>query len=119
MILIAEDDANARLLFTRILSRTGHDVLEGQDGEEALRLFETHLFDLVITDLVMPKINGFDLITRIHRKKPSLPIILVSGYLSEDGAKNILAGAVEFIPKPINRNRLIATVNRLAPAKHA
>lgn len=115
MILIAEDDANARQLFARILSRAGHQILEGTDGEEALQLFERHPVDLVITDLAMPKMSGFGLITNIHIRKPRFPIILVSGYLSEDAAKDILDEHVEFIPKPIDRNRLITTVNRLLP----
>lgn len=116
MVLIAEDNANARQLFARILSITGHEVLESKDGEEALQLFEQHRVDLLITDLALPKITGVGLIDQIHQRSPHLPVIIVSAYLSPDEAKILLDEHVEFIPKPVDRDHLIATVNRLAPA---
>ena len=115
MILIAEDESNARQLFARILSRTGHQVLQGKDGEEALRLFDNYPVDLLITDLAMPKITGLGLIRHIRAKSTSLPIIIVSAYLSPDDAKNIADENVDFIPKPVDRDCLLATVNRLLP----
>jgi two-component system response regulator FlrC len=115
MILIVEDNPNARQLLARILSRAGHDVIESGDGEDALHLLDTQSFDLVITDLALPKTTGFGLISHIRLKWPRLPVILVTGYLSPDAGKKILDEFIEFIPKPIDRNRLIATVNRFVP----
>ena len=113
MILVVEDNPNTRELFVRILSREGHQVIETDDGGAALRLLDTHQFDLVITDLALPNTTGFGVISHVRMKWPCLPIILVTAYLSPDAGKKILDEFVEFIPKPVDRTRLIATVNRL------
>ena len=115
MILIVEDNPNARHLFARILSSVGHEVIQSGDGDDAMHLLDTHQFDLVITDLALPKMTGFGLISHIRLNWPRLPIILVTGYLSPDAGKKILDEFVEYIPKPVDRNRLVATVNRLLP----
>jgi CheY-like chemotaxis protein len=117
MILVVEDNPNARELFVRILSREGHQVMETKDGRAALDLLDTHQFDLVITDLALPNTTGFGIISYIRTKWPSLPIILVTAYLSPDAAKTILDEFVEFIPKPVDRDQLIATVNRFVPTQ--
>jgi CheY-like chemotaxis protein len=114
MILLVEDNPNARLLFTRILSSAGHEVIESDNGEEALNLLKNHRIDLVVTDLAMPKMTGFGLIGEIRARWPRLPVILITGYLSPGAARMILDKHVEFVPKPVDRNLLIATVNRLA-----
>src|SRR5262245_33754703 len=112
MILIVEDNPNARQLFAQVLSDEGHEVIESGDGGDALRLLDIYQFDLVITDLALPHTTGFGLISHIRRKWPLMPIILVTGYLSPQAGKQILDEFVEFIPKPVDRERLVATVNR-------
>ena len=118
MVLIVEDNANARRLFAQILSSAGHEVVESENGEEAVSLLEDHRFDVVVTDLAMPKMTGFGLLSHIRAKRPALPVILISAYLSTDAAHKILDERTEFIPKPIDRNQLIALVNRLAHTVH-
>jgi CheY-like chemotaxis protein len=112
MILVVEDNANARQLLIRILSGIGHRIMEADDGDEALRLLDTHQFDLVITDLALPHTTGFGIIHHVREKWPRLPVILVTGYLSEHAAKTVLDERVEFIPKPIDQNRLSEAVDR-------
>ncbi len=113
MILLVEDEALARHAFAQILRNQGHVVMEAADGLEALALLDKRHFDLVITDILMPNLNGFALVARIRVKWPNMPIVLMSGYLSQDAAKTILNGSAEFIPKPIDPPALIATVQRL------
>ncbi len=117
MILIVEDNPNARQLFARILSSAGYRTIECDDGGEALRLLDSQCFDLVLTDLALPNTTGFGVIAHIRKKSPRLPIILVTGYLAPAAARAILDDFVEFLPKPVDRDLLIAAVNRLlAPA---
>jgi DNA-binding NtrC family response regulator len=119
MILVVEDNPNARQLFGRMLRSAGYEVIESEDGEEALHLLDEHPLKLVITDLAMPKMTGFGLINQIRAKHPRLPIILVTGYLSPVAAEKILDDHIEFIPKPIDRNSLLSTVDRLLPHLHS
>jgi CheY-like chemotaxis protein len=96
-------------------SPKGYEVMEATDGLEALNLLKTHRFDLVITDLAMPEMNGLTLLDRIRIQWPYTPILLVSAYLSPQGAKAILGEQVEFLTKPIDYTQFVATVNRLVP----
>src|SRR5262245_28287924 len=116
MILIVEDNSNARELFARIVSALGHEVLESEDGVDALQQLDNHEVDLVITDLRMPKMDGLSLISEVRQKWPRLPVILVSGYISPNDFKGNPDQFLEVIPKPIERDHLIATVNRFVPA---
>lgn len=118
MILVVEDNPNARQLLVRILSGIGHQIVQADDGDEALRLLDAHRFDLVITDLGLPHTTGFGIISHVRKKWPRLPVILVTGYLSEHAAKTVLDERVEFIPKPIDQNRLSEVVDRFLTSPH-
>ena len=115
MILLVEDEKRAREVFARILKHAGYAVTEAADGLEALSLLEDLLCDLVVSDILMPKLNGYALVARIRAKWPNMPIILTSGYLSPDAAKTMMNGSVEFIPKPLDAAALIAIIQRLMP----
>jgi CheY-like chemotaxis protein len=113
MILLVENDTISRNAFARLLRAQGHQVVEVTDGQEALEFLPKDNFDLVIADLVMPRVNGLELAAQIRRHWPVMPILLMSAYLSQNGAKIISDGVVEFIQKPIDPPVLIATVQRL------
>lgn len=113
LILVVEDNPNARQLLIHILSHAGHGIRDTDDGDEAIRLLDTQRFDLVITDLALPNTTGFGIISHAHAKWPGLPVILITGYLGKTAAQQILNENVQYIPKPIDRDRLLATVDRL------
>jgi DNA-binding response OmpR family regulator len=113
MILIVEDDAIVRNFLAVLLRAQGHEVMESRDGTEALALLNDRHFGLVITDLVMPKLDGFHLVDQIRSRWPQTPILLISAYLSQDAGKIILGDVAEFMHKPIDPLALIATVQRL------
>jgi CheY-like chemotaxis protein len=113
VILLVEDEVPARRAFAQILRNRGYVVMEAGDGLEALSLLDKDNFDLVISDILMPHLNGYALLARIRVKWPKMPIILTSGYLSQDAAKSVLSGSAEFLPKPIDPPTLIETVQRL------
>jgi len=112
LVLVVEDDPNARKLLTHMLSAAGHKIVETDDGDEAIRLLDAQRFDLVITDLGLPNTTGFGIIMHAHAKWPQLPVILITSYLGKTAAQQLLNEYVEYIPKPLDRDRLLATVDR-------
>jgi two-component system, cell cycle sensor histidine kinase and response regulator CckA len=115
MILLVEDEAISRYAFAQILRSKGHEVVEAANGVEALTLLDKYTFNLIITDLVMPGLDGFALVAQIRQKLPNVPIVLISGYTAAYAAE-ALDGLTEFLAKPIDPPALIATVQRLLPA---
>jgi CheY-like chemotaxis protein len=115
MILFVEDEAPARHAFAELLRAEGYIVLEAEDGAEALRMLDEFHFDLVITDLVLPKVHGLNLLDVIRTRWPSLPVVVISGYVSQHAGEIILDGSADFIQKPIKADALIQTVQRMIP----
>ena len=113
MILLVDDEEGCREVLARILTKAGYEVVEAADGIEALSLVEKSKIDLVISDILMPLLNGYALVARLRAKWPSMPVILTTGFLSQDAAKNMMNGPVEFIPKPIDVAALISMIERL------
>jgi DNA-binding NtrC family response regulator len=91
----------------------GHEVMSADNGTEAMELLHKHDFELVITDLVMPNLNGLNLINAIRLKRPRMPVILMSGYLSKDAGKAIIDQTAAYLQKPVNPTSLIMTVERV------
>jgi CheY-like chemotaxis protein len=118
MILLVEDDAASRYAFARLLRGQGYEVIEAGDGNEAVALLDGLPVDLVITDMVLPKINGLHLVSLIQARRPGIPIVLMSGYLSERAGKIILEGS-GFFQKPVRPSALVRTVQRLLPKSKA
>jgi OmpR family response regulator RpaB len=113
MILVVDDEAAYREVLAKMLTKVGYRVITAADGNEALTVLEHSQFNLIISDVFMPNLNGYALAARIRAKDPNVPIILISGYLSQDTAKNLLGGSTEYIAKPVNPELMIATVQRL------
>jgi CheY-like chemotaxis protein len=112
-ILVVEDDPVGRDLICDILRIEGHQPLEATNGAEALELYQAQCFDLVITDFVMPRLNGLKLIEQLHLLSPKLPIILVTAYLSIVARRIKLRNIAEVVPKPFEIDFLKSTVRRL------
>jgi DNA-binding NtrC family response regulator len=112
MILVVDDEEACRELLGRILSRAGYDVVQAAGGFRALSIMDQSKIDLVISDILMPGLNGYALVARIRAKWPSMPVILTTGYLSQDAAKNMMNGSVDFIPKPIDPEKLLEIIHR-------
>jgi len=111
MILVVEDEEVYRELLAQILTKAGYDVVQAADGFRALSIMEESKIDLVISDILMPGMNGYSLVTRLRAKWRSMPVILTTGFLSEETAKNMMNGSVDFIPKPIDPEKLIELIH--------
>jgi CheY-like chemotaxis protein len=115
-ILIIDDDEALRKMLGATLVHFGHLVVEAREGREGLTLFRTSNIDLVITDMVMPVVEGFEVLTELRTKFPGTKVIAMSG-----GGRNRsmdylrmaeLLGAAEVLPKPFSNLHLIEAVNR-------
>ena len=110
-ILIVDDEAVIRDLCMRAL----HDyrVLEAADGEEALKIFERGGVDAILTDVMMPKVDGLELLKRIKEQEPTLVVIIMTGYADKDLIlKALKADADDFITKPLNLLQLKSAVDK-------
>jgi CheY-like chemotaxis protein len=112
-ILLVEDESIARANIADVLRGEGYEVEEARDGAQAVKLFGAQRFDLVITDLVIPQLDGFKLIARVRSMSPGIPVILITAYLSKEVGKALLEGSSEFIPKPIQTDMLRTSVKHL------
>ena len=112
MILLVEDEERYREHIALVLTKAGYEVLQAADGLEALSTLEKSKIDLVVSDILMPNLNGYALVARLRAKWPKMPVILTTGYLSEDAAKSMMNGSVDFIPKPINTETLLDMIQR-------
>jgi DNA-binding NtrC family response regulator len=115
MLPLVEDEVIVRHSFAQLLRTQCHEVMEAANGTEALALLNKWRVELVITDLVVPNLNGLNLISLIRDRWPKMPIVLISGYLSQDAGNIILDGVADFLQKPIRPSALVATVRRLLP----
>jgi PAS domain S-box-containing protein len=115
-VLIVEDDHAVRLLMRKILEEREYQVLEAQDGEEALLIaqLQESRIDLLITDVMMPGMNGPELVGQFAPVHPETKILMVSGYAADKlSAASSLPKGVEFLPKPFTRLDLLNTVEHL------
>jgi len=112
-ILVVDDAKIDRLLVEALLGEEGgFDVECVSSGPEGMAQIEKCLPDLVITDLVMPEMDGLEVVSRLHREHPGLPVILMTSRGSEEIAVEALReGAASYVPKRLLRNHLLATVN--------
>lgn len=116
-ILLADDDAAIRTVLNQALGRVGYDVRATSNAATLWRWVAQGDGDLIITDVVMPDENAFDLIPRIKRARPELPIIVMS---AQNTLKTAITaaerGAYEYLPKPFDLNELIRVVDRAMTA---
>ncbi|HUI98272.1 MAG TPA: PAS domain-containing protein [Xanthobacteraceae bacterium] len=111
-ILLVEDEKDLRVLNARGLASRGYTVLQASNGVEAIEALERHDgdIDLVVSDVVMPEMDGPALLKELRRRRPDLKIIFVSGYAEEAFATNRPEGQHEFLPKPFSLKTLVAKV---------
>ncbi len=112
-ILIADDDAAIRTVLSQALSREGYDVRVTSNASTLMRWTNADEGDLVITDVVMPDENIFDVLPRMKRVRPDLPVIVMSAQNTFMTAITATEqGAYDYLPKPFDLNELISTVQR-------
>jgi CheY-like chemotaxis protein len=113
-ILVVEDDARARRNISSFLGEKGYDMAEANDGMEALDQLNHRRFDLVLTDIVLPRMDGLTLIEHVCSSWPQTHIIAMTAYFqSATETQFLVPGAKDFIRKPIALSDLLSKIQRL------
>ena len=113
-ILVVDDEGAVRRFAARVLERAGYAVVEARDGVEALELLNQGLgwFDAVVSDIVMPRLNGVELMQALSTTRPDLPVILMSGYATAALTEIGISPPCGILPKPFPAERLLEKIRR-------
>lgn len=110
-ILVIDDEKSIRNTLKEILEYEGHEVQDAPDGLEGLKKIETEKFDIILSDIKMPKMDGMELLDKILELQNETPIIMISGHGTiETAVEAIKKGAYDFISKPLDLNRMLITL---------
>jgi DNA-binding response OmpR family regulator len=114
-IVVIDDEPRYRRLIAQVLTGAGHEVRQAADGAEGLAMCLERTPDLVITDIVMPRMEGIETILQLMRQRPGIVVLAISG--AEPASVYLRAatalGAAASLPKPFTVEQLLATVNGL------
>jgi two-component system cell cycle response regulator len=112
-ILVVDDDESVCLVLKRVLQGAGHDVGVARNGQEAIDTLRSQSFDLIITDLKMPGIDGLEVLEKAKELDPLSEVIVITGYASVDSAVEVMRlGAYDYITKPFNLDRIRILADR-------
>lgn len=113
-ILIAEDDRELRQLFSHVLVKNGYYVKCVTNGKEALAAIDSDYFDLIISDIMMPEMDGYEMVSALRESGSTIPVLMITakdGF--DDMRRGFLAGTDDYMVKPINVNEMILRVQAL------
>ncbi|PCI60114.1 MAG: response regulator [Kordiimonadales bacterium] len=112
-ILIVEDEESVRDFVSRVLTMHGHSILTASDGAEAVEMMDDHHFDLLMSDIAMPMMDGISLALKVRASRPHVPILLMTGFADERQRAHNLSLLIEgLITKPFNMDQLLEVVNK-------
>jgi DNA-binding NtrC family response regulator len=113
-VLVVDDETAVRRFAARVLQREGYAVTEASDGVEALELVRKDgtAVEVVVSDIVMPRLNGVELMQALSASHPKLPVILMSGYATAALSELGIAAPCSILVKPFPAERLLAEVQR-------
>jgi two-component system cell cycle response regulator DivK len=117
-ILVVEDQEDNRRIIRDLLASVGYGLIEATDGEAGVRLAEAERPDLILMDIQLPVLDGYEATRRIKQnpKLGHIPIVVVTSYaLSGDDAQAMAAGADAYVAKPFSPRQLLATIRKFLP----
>lgn len=113
-ILIAEDDREQRRLFAHVLIKNGYTVKEVGDGKEALDAIDAEYFDLIISDIIMPIMDGYEFVRLLREAGNTTPVLMITAKDAfDDMRKGFVSGTDDYMVKPINVNEMVLRVQAL------
>ena len=114
-ILIAEDDRELRQLFQHVLTKNGYAAVGVSNGEEALAAMDTSYYDLIISDIMMPKLDGYELVRSLREAGNSIPVLMITAKDAFDDMRlGFVSGSDDYMVKPVNVNEMVLRVSALA-----
>ncbi len=114
-VLVVDDEVNLRKVLAAMLRKEGYEVAVAADGEQALADLEKNGADVVVTDLVMPKVGGMEILKSINASQPDVPVIIITAHGTVDSAvEAIKLGAFDYITKPFEQAEIQAVVAKAA-----
>ena len=117
-ILIVDDEMNSRTLLAQLFQEEGYSTETAENGSVALKILENTTFDILITDIRMPVIDGIELFHRVKELYPHMPVILFTAYGTiESAVATLKEGAFHYLEKPVNFDLLIHTVEQALDIK--
>ena len=113
-ILVVEDDNELRGLFIRVLEKNGYEALEACDGQQALDVLDRQYIDLIISDIMMPVMDGYELVRSLREADISIPVLMITAKDAfDDMRRGFLSGTDDFMVKPVNVNEMVLRVGAL------
>jgi two-component system response regulator PilR (NtrC family) len=113
-VLIVDDNPNMSSLLAEMLEVFDCESVRAGDGPEAIEKIDTDDFDLVITDMRMPKMSGLELLKNIKEKRPEMPVVVISGYALDEEGNDILSGQADgFLSKPFKMSDIEQLINQV------
>lgn len=113
-ILIAEDDRELRQLFSHVLAKNGYSVVGVSNGKEALDEIESGYFDLIISDIMMPVMDGYEFVRSLRESENHTPVLMITAKDAFDAMQlGFMSGTDDYMIKPINVNEMILRVGAL------
>lgn len=113
-IMVVEDDYSTGKLMEAVLTQNGYDVILARDGIEALEKMDNHHVDLIILDLMLPRMDGYDLTRTLRESNNNIPILMVTAKEApEDKKKGFIAGTDDYMVKPVDEEEMILRIGAL------
>lgn len=113
-ILVAEDDKHARKLLETLLKREGYTAFTAEDGEKVLEILSIQHIDLIILDIMMPKMDGFEVARLLREANFTMPILMATAkHLPEDKKKGFIVGTDDYMTKPIDTEEMLLRIRAL------
>jgi DNA-binding response OmpR family regulator len=113
-ILVADDDKNTRVLLKAVLEAENYTVFTAENGEKALEVMDREHIDLVVLDIMMPQMDGYEFTRTLRETQNTLPILMVSAkQLPEDKKKGFLVGTDDYMTKPIDEEEMLLRIKAL------
>jgi len=113
-ILVVDDEDALRMVLSSELSSSGYDVATASDGDEAITVIQNKKFDLVLLDIKMPKVDGFEVLKFVKKNYPAMKVIMLTGFADlKNAIESKKHGAEDFVSKPYDLVDLLTTIERV------